>query len=185
MQLLETRATTEATTDLGEFTALASTWDVDREGDRVSPEAFDRSIAGWKRLSTDMTLLWDHRGGPEYVIGSVDPKSMRVLEQGLFVEGKLDLEDSTMARQAWRSLKANRIGLSFGFTVQKSRPIKGGREFTQIDIYEVSLTATPANPRARVLSWKGGAHDHLRVRREVQELLQPRPAPIRVATFDC
>jgi hypothetical protein len=45
---------------------------------------------------------------------------MREIDAGLYVEGKLDIEDSELAREAWRSLKRNRIGLSFGYLITRS-----------------------------------------------------------------
>ena len=62
-----------------------------------------------------MPVHWAHRGEAHNVIGSIDPATMReVASLGLYVEGKLDLEHSGVARQAWRSMKDNRVGLSFG-----------------------------------------------------------------------
>jgi HK97 family phage prohead protease len=76
-------------------------------------------------------------------------------DQGLYVEGKLDIEDSELAREAWRSVKANRIGLSFGYLVENERVGPDGvKELTELDVFEVTLTSTPANADARVLSTK-------------------------------
>jgi HK97 family phage prohead protease len=70
-------------------------------------------------------------------------------------KGKLDIEDSALAREAWRSLKRNRIGLSFGYLVDDERVADDGvKELLSIDIFEVTLTSTPANADARVLSTK-------------------------------
>jgi hypothetical protein len=35
-------------TELGHFTAIASTWDADREGDVITRTAFDKTIAAWR-----------------------------------------------------------------------------------------------------------------------------------------
>jgi HK97 family phage prohead protease len=91
---------------------------------------------------------------------------MRETDQGLYVEGKLDIEDSELAREAWRSVKRNRVGLSFGYLVESEGTGEDGvKELHSLDIFEVTLTAQPANADARVLSTKS-------------------LAPIRVARFE-
>jgi phage head maturation protease len=80
---------------------------------------------------------------------------MRETDDGLYVEGQLDLEDSELAREAWRSLKRNRIGLSFGFlTTDAGRRDDGVKELRAVDLFEITLTGAPANSDTRVLSAK-------------------------------
>jgi hypothetical protein len=89
------------------------------------------------------------------VIGTVDPHSAREIREGLFVKGKLDIDDSEIAREAWRLVKSGAVALSFGYMVTDSfkRP-DGIEELREIDLFEVSLTPAPANPDTRILSFK-------------------------------
>ena len=45
------------------------------------------------------------------MIGQADPHSLRELAEGLYVKGKLDLDGSDMAREAWRLVKAGTAAL--------------------------------------------------------------------------
>jgi HK97 family phage prohead protease len=84
---------------------------------------------------------WDHLGDAHNVIGSVDPLSMRETSEGLRVKGKLDLEESETAREAWRSVRANRVGLSFGYMVNdQQKRADGTTELRSLDLFEITLT---------------------------------------------
>ena len=51
--------------------------------------------------------------------------------------------------------KANRLGFSFGYVVNKSRKRKdGGRDLLELDLFEVSATPSPMNKPNQVLSTK-------------------------------
>jgi uncharacterized protein len=159
---------TEAHTDLGEFTAIASTWSVDRQGDVVTPGAFTETIARWRRSGKQIPLHWNHSARAEHIIGSVDPKRMRETPEGLLVRGGVDLGESAIAREAWRSMRANRVSLSFGYRIDDElKRADGIRELRALDLFEVSITPAPANAETRIISTKG-------VRR-----------PLQIASFEC
>lgn len=148
-------ATVDVGSDLGQFTAIASAYSVDRTNERVMPGAFAKTIAMWQASGKALPLAWDHSREAQDIIGSIDPATMRETDAGLYVEGQLDIEDSELAREAWRSVKANRIGLSFGYLVEDERIAEDGvKELTAVDLFEITLTSTPANPDAKVLSAK-------------------------------
>ncbi len=155
MKLKSLEAVTTPTSDLGQFTAIAAAYTVDRERDRIIPGAFENTIAAWHASGRRIPLAWDHGRGASDVIGSIDPQTMRETPEGLYVEGQLDLEDSETAREAWRSVKNNSIGLSFGYLAVEERP-GGGRvtELGELDLLEVSLTSVPMNASARILTAK-------------------------------
>ena len=89
------------------------------------------------------------------MIGFVDPLSMRESDEGLYVKGQLDLEDSEVGREAWRSMKNNAVSLSFGYVVTKAQDRADGvRELEGIDLFEISVVPHPANPDTRFLSLK-------------------------------
>src|SRR6266498_287086 len=105
---LEAKATA---TDLGEFTALAATYSVDRTSERIVPGAFKGTITKWRESGKQIPLHWDHMGEAQNIIGTVDPASMEETEDGLRVKGQLDLKDSEVARNAWRLMKKDAVAL--------------------------------------------------------------------------
>ena len=163
MQRMSLKASTTVQ-ELGAFVALVATYEKDRSGDLVQPGAFGPTIARWKASGRPIPLHWNHRSSdPADIVGTVDPASMRETSEGLVVEGELDLENSARAREAWRLVKADSVGVSFGYTAETEQLEDGTRLLTDIDLFEVSLTPAPMNPDARVLDWKsatnGGADD--------------------------
>jgi len=148
-------ASTRVSTDRGEFSALAAAYTVDGVKDRIVRGAFEKTIARWQVSGKQVPLHWNHGTSAEDIIGSVDPRSMREMREGLFVRGKLDLEDSPVAREAWRSMKANAVALSFGYlATDQKRGRDGITQLREIDLYEISLTPMPANADTRILSMK-------------------------------
>lgn len=146
---------TERTTDQGDFTAIAAAFTPDRAGEVIRRGAFTTTIGKWLASGKPLPVHWDHRGEAENVIGEVYPATMSERDDGLYVEGKLDLDSSKVAREAWRSMKRNRAALSIGYLVlDKSRRPDGLLELREIDLFEVSITPSPANPDTRVLSTK-------------------------------
>ena len=93
---------------------------------------------------------------------------MRELAEGLYVKGKLDLDGSEMAHEAWRLVKAGTAALSFGYMVTDSvKRSDGIQELREIDLYEISLTPTPANPDTRILSFKSTDPGEPKIDREL------------------
>ena len=139
--------TTVVDQELGQFEAVVSAWDADRERDTIAPTAFDKTIAAWQASGKMLPLLFE-RGSEE--IGHIDPSTMRATEAGLVAAGEVD-RSTEHGLQVWRQIKRNTAGFSIGF-VAESRPRKGGgRHLLEIDLLEISATSTPA---ARALSWK-------------------------------
>jgi Escherichia/Staphylococcus phage prohead protease len=200
-------------TEQGEFTAIAATYSLDRQNERIEPGAFAQTIAAWQDRGGQIPLHWNHSASPEHIIGTVDPASMREEPNvGLHVRGQLDLADSEVAREAWRSMKNNAIGLSFGYLVTDSHEEDGVRVLTGVDVYEVTLTPVPANADTRVLSMKSAnsalgpeaakwrdtliktleaseppSLDELAVRAKSLGLPPPTNAeqPVRIVSFEC
>jgi HK97 family phage prohead protease len=99
---------------------------------------------------------WDHKGDASNVIGSINPATIAERDEGLYVEGRLDLDDSATAREAWRSVKNGSMSLSFGYITTKSRKRSDGiNELLELDLFEISIVPHPANPDTRILSTKG------------------------------
>lgn len=194
--LHKTATTTATTTDRGEFSALAATWSLDRQNEQIRRGAFAETILKWQASGRQVPVHRNHQGEAANVIGGIDPASMAETVDGLYVEGRLDLKDSEVAREAWRSMKADRVALSFGFmTVDSVKRADGVRELLAVDLFEVSIVPSPANPDTRLLSLKGandftlGEPDrlpsHEEIGAKVKQLLDEAPRPIRVERFEC
>jgi HK97 family phage prohead protease len=183
------------TTDLGEFEALAAIFDTtDRVGDVIAKGAFAKTIAAWVGSGRRVPLHWNHSGEASDVIGSIDPASMRETSEGLRVKGRLDLEGSETAREAWRSVKADTIGVSFGYLTVKESKRGKVNVLEELDLYEISLTPAPAHPDARILSTKSVGENPLPSDEELREKMvelgvrgarrKSSGDPIKVASFE-
>jgi HK97 family phage prohead protease len=143
----------KALDDAGTFTGYASTYGgpPDLVGDVIEPGAFAQSIASQGK---GYPLLWAHRSDEPIGIVKVsdDPK-------GLLVNGSLLLADPQAAR-AHTHMKAGTVrGMSIGYDIPRgqgkvSYSDDGTRTIREIKLYEISLVAIPANPKAQVTSVK-------------------------------
>lgn len=170
---LQAKATT--TTDAGEFVALAAAYSIDRAGDRIVPGAFAKSIDRWQASGKSVPLHWNHQGEPEDIIGAIDPATMEETELGLKVAGKVDLDGSEKGREAWRSMKAGTMSLSFGYMVVSEKQADDANELHELDLFEISVVPGPANADTRFLSLKSMSDDQLReelgnLRKRVDEI---------------
>ncbi len=142
------------------LTGYASTFggEPDRQGDVIEAGAYAETIKG---LSGDtLPMLWNHN--PDVVIGKW--VGMREDEKGLVAEGELTPGHS-VARDVEASLRHGAVkGLSIGYRPVKARSARGGiRVLEKIELREVSVVTTPANPRARVTGVKSDDIDSLRL----------------------
>jgi HK97 family phage prohead protease len=166
MTELKTLTAKATTTDRGEFATLAATWSIDRESDQIVRGAFAETSSMWQMSGKQIPLHWNHSSAPEDIVGTVDPSSLKETSDGLVVAGKLALEESEKAREVWRSVKAGAVSLSFGYLIKSEHTREDGiRELVELDLYEISLTPSPANSDTRKLCTKS-------------------VAPIQVASFE-
>ncbi len=149
----------------GEFEGYASVFNVvDQGGDAVQPGAFIDGIARAKAERRFIPLLWQHdRREP---MGTWP--DMAEDAKGLWVRGKLVLEDNPVAKRAHSLLKAGALGgLSIGYRI----PAAGAEEdpkrrgiylLKKVDLVEISLVTMPMLIQARVSAVKslleGGVH---------------------------
>lgn len=143
-----------AATDLGEFVAIAAAYSLDRAGDRIVPGAFAKTIERWQASGKQVPLHWNHQGEPDDIIGTIDPFAMKETDAGLLVAGRVDLDDSAKGREAWRSIKAGSMSLSFGYMVVAGEETKDAYELHELDLFEVSVVPAPANADTRFLELK-------------------------------
>ena len=143
------------TTELGEFSAIAAAYSIDRDGDQIVRGAFRNTIERWQASGKRIPLHWNHSPVPKDIVGSIDPASMRETDDGLYVRGKLDIATSDNARDVWELVKTEVVSLSFGYlATDKATRDDGVQELRELDLFEISLVAAPANADTRILSYK-------------------------------
>jgi uncharacterized protein len=132
-------------TDQGQFEGLAATYhNEDQVNDVILPGAFDVTLA---TQGKERTLLYNH----EETIGVVSLTDSPV---GLKASGQINL-DVQRGREVFSLLKQKAIrGLSIGYKSMKDDTRAGVRYLQQIKLFEISLTAFPANEMATVTSVK-------------------------------
>lgn len=140
--------------DDGSFSGYASVFDVvDSYSDVVKKGAFVASIERLKSKNRKLPILWMHDSTKP--IGTFT--KLIEDEYGLYVEGKLLIDDVTQAKEAYALLKAEAIsGMSIGYYLKKFEVDKeeGVWNLTELDLFETSLVTFPANDDARVLDVK-------------------------------
>jgi HK97 family phage prohead protease len=120
------------------FAGYAAVFDrPDRGGDVIRKGAFAEAL----KSAGEVPLLWQHQPGT--VIGRIEHLSED--KRGLRVIARV--EDARSSRL----LAAQKLnGLSFGYRVREAKSGGGQRELIALDLVEVSLVASPMQPRARV-----------------------------------
>ncbi len=149
------KTTARTSTELGEFSAIAAAYSIDRDGDQIVRGAFRNTIERWQASGKRIPLHWNHSPVPKDIVGSIDPDSMREIDDGLYVRGKLDIAKSDNARDVWELVKNSVVSLSFGYlATDKATRNDGVQELRELDLFEISLVAAPANADTRILSYK-------------------------------
>jgi HK97 family phage prohead protease len=140
----------------GTFAGYGSVFNnVDSYNDVVMPGAFNGTLAQWQAKGRFPPILWQHDS--KQPIGPFT--AMREDAKGLYVEGKLLINDVQMAREAYALMSAGAIGgMSIGYN-----PLPGGETFNPVtkrnelhalELWEVSVVTFPANQEARIESVK-------------------------------
>jgi hypothetical protein len=142
----------------GLFGALVSVFkNTDRNGDRVMPGAFTKTLEAWRESGKQIPVVWSHdHKNPDSFIGSVDPADVQETDKGLVVAGKLDIDSNPKAAKVFDLLRTGKInGWSFGFKTNKSRrAADGAREVFDLDLFEVGPLLAGANPLVATLGTK-------------------------------
>lgn len=152
----------EMSEDGGSITAYASTFDrePDSYGDVIAKGAFAGTLARHEESGEPILFLWGHDVSDPYSnLGTVE--SAEEDERGLKVTCKFDA-DSQRAQYVRKMVNEGRVTkLSFAYDVidQKEVELEGGvkaNELRELELYEVSLVAIPANRHAEVIESKAG-----------------------------
>lgn len=149
-QRLDVPLSLKSVTDAGEFEGYGSVFGVkDSYDDIVLPGAFSKSLADWRAKSRYPAMLWQHQ--MKEPIGVYT--EMLEDDTGLFVRGRLLIDDDPLARRAHAHMKAGSLtGLSIGFVLKDWEFSREKEAFLlkEIDLWEVSPVTFPANDEARV-----------------------------------
>lgn len=150
--------------DAMSFTGYGAVFgNVDSYGDVIEAGAFAETLRAAKTSGQWPALLLQHGG---MMAGADDMMPVGVWTdmaedgRGLWVEGKL--AQTQRGRDAYELLKMKPRpalnGLSIGFMAKEysvgTKPHEPRRTLKKIDLIEVSLVTTPANPKARVQNVK-------------------------------
>lgn len=144
----------KSVSETGVFSGYGSVFhNEDSYGDVVRPGAFKKSLAKWAKKGRLPPMLWQHdRREPIGVF-----TKMVEDEKGLFVEGRLLIDDIPQARAAYALLKEKALGgMSIGYReilIEQDHDEKV-TNLLELDLWEVSVVTFPANEEATVDSVK-------------------------------
>lgn len=157
MELKTHRLTVKDVTDKGTFEGYGSVFgNVDQGGDIVVKGAFAESLAAHTQKGTMPALLWQHDHKEPIGVWH----EMSEDDRGLYVKGRLLVDDDPLARRAYAHLKAGSLsGLSIGFSIAKDNIDSDGvRHIEKANLWETSLVTFPMNDSARVSAVKNIIH---------------------------
>lgn len=125
---------------------------IDWYNDVILPGAFTASLAKWRAKNKMPPVLWNHNDSEPIGVYT----NIYEDEKGLYVEGKLLIDDVPRAKSTHALLKAGAIdGLSIGYSTKKANQQGNGvRELVEVDIGEISIVTQPANERSVITSVK-------------------------------
>lgn len=153
-QRLDIPLTVKSVSDSGEFEGYGSVFGVkDSYSDIIVPGAFAKSLAAWQEKGRLPALLWQHNMSEPIGIYT----EMREDETGLFLKGRLLIDDDPLAKRAHAHMKAGSLsGLSIGYVLNDYDYDNQKDAFIlkDIDLWEVSLVTFPANDEARISNVK-------------------------------
>lgn len=130
---------------------------VDWYNDVILPGAFSKSLEKWAEKNKMPPVLWNHNDGEPIGVYT----NIYEDEKGLFVEGRLLIDDVPRAKSTHALLKAGAIdGLSIGYKTKKANQQTNGiRELIELDLGEISIVTMPANEESLITSVKSKLED--------------------------
>lgn len=149
-QRLDVPLSLKSVSDSGEFEGYGSVFGVkDSHDDVVMSGAFAASLRAWSDRKALPALLWQHR--MDEPIGVYT--EMKEDDVGLYVRGRLLIDDDPLAKRAHAHMKAGSLtGLSIGYVLKDWEYDRSKEAFLlkEIDLWEVSLVTFPSNDEARI-----------------------------------
>lgn len=149
-QRLDVPLKIKSLSETGEFEGYGSVFGVeDSYSDVVVKGAFEKSLSLWAEKGRLPSMLWQHKMSEPIGIYT----EIKEDEHGLYVKGRLLINDDPLAKRAYAHAKAGSLGgLSIGFILKdwEYDSAKGVYLLKEIDLWEVSLVTMPANDDARI-----------------------------------
>lgn len=140
----------KSVSDNGEFEGYGSVFGVkDSYNDVVVPGAFRKSLDAWREKKSLPAMLWQHQ--MDEPIGVYT--DMKEDDVGLYVKGRLLIDDDPLAKRAHAHMKAGSLtGLSIGYMLKDWEYDRTKEVFLlkEIDLWEVSPVTFPSNDEARI-----------------------------------
>lgn len=131
---------------------------LDWYNDIILPGAFKQTLSDWADKGRYPPVLWNHSANEPIGVYT----KMIEDEKGLYVEGKLLINDVPRAKATHALLKAGAIyGMSIGYNTIKSSYNESTdvRELIQLGLNEISIVTTPANEKSLITSVKSKLED--------------------------
>lgn len=146
----------------GTFEAVVAVFDnVDRAGDRLKSQAFDKTLEAWRKsgdpIPVILSHLWDN---PMAIIGHADPNDVRAVEGiGLVVKGQLHIGRGNEVADQVHYLMSQRLikEFSFGYTVApggEKKASDGAYDLTEVNLIEFGPCLKGVNPATQLLAVK-------------------------------
>lgn len=138
----------------GTIEGYASLFNIeDSEADVVAPGAFANSLKEWSKSRHGLPLLWQHDRSQPIGVWTF----MKEDATGLFVRGRLFINDIARAKEAYALVKNGALsGLSIGYRPEQAirDTRRGVRVLERVKLYEISLVTFPACDAARISAVK-------------------------------
>jgi len=151
---LDVALTIKSVSESGEFEGYGAVFgNKDSYDDIVVPGAFQKSLKEWQEKGRQPALLWQHQ--MDEPIGVYT--EIREDDVGLYVKGRLLIDDDPLAKRAHAHMKAGSLsGMSIGYVVNdwEYDETKKAWLLKEIELWEVSLVTFPANDQARISNVK-------------------------------
>ena len=155
----------KSVSDTGELTGYFSTYQpvADSYGDCVAPGCFTETIKAWAEKGKHIPLVWNHNmDDPELIIGQVDK-----IEDGEY--GPLmtaHFYDTPKAQAARNLMKEGSVyQFSYAYSIDSARKPNENEKAVDpninqvleaVSLMEITITPTPAQPLAEMVSVKAG-----------------------------
>lgn len=137
----------------------------------IHPGAFTRTLSA--PTAVNIRAVYEH--DDKSLLGRVGSSTLRLKEDADGLAFELDLPDTTMGRDLAELVKRGDVaGCSFAFVPVRESWVGEVRQLHDVDLHEVTITATPAYPTTsvQVRSKRGMKLEHARRYLEILECIR-------------
>lgn len=144
---------------IGVFSGAMATEDEDRGRDIIAPNAFDKTLARYKKEKRNIRLFYQH-DTHSLPIGIIPEASVSKDGTKWDVKGELNL-DTQGGKEVYSLLKQGALSdLSIGFSITDCEFKGDVRIIKEIELWEVSVVSEPMNAQATITDVKGATAFH-------------------------